>query len=40
MEDSRTCDRWLSVKAITEEGMGSGELDSHLGIISWLISGA
>lgn len=40
MEASRTCILWLSMKAVTEEGMGNGEHDPHFGIISWLISGA
>lgn len=40
MEASRTCVPWVSMKAVTEKGMGNGEHDSHLGIIRWLISGA
>lgn len=40
MEASRTCVLWVSVKAVREEGMGNGEHDLHLGIISWLIGGA
>lgn len=40
MEASRTCILWLSMKAVTEEGMGNGEHDPHFGIISCLISGA
>lgn len=40
MEASRTCVLWVSMKAVLEEGMGDGEHDPHLGIISWLISGA
>lgn len=40
VEALRTCVLWVSMKAVTEEGMGNGEHDSHLGIVSWLISGS